>query len=218
MSCSADPCVRARRIDSGLTVIGLCGVVLVFMPFALDYVPISDIDWTWWATPPVALVLPCIILPPAISLGYVVLHLAGRLPGWASAGGFILAAISAGAFLASLFRDLEVSDPSLIWAIAPFLVAFASAAWLSIKGVNGRIACRGLIAMQCVYVTLIVFAFAIAVAWGRFQIGAWFGVAATSAYLVQIALALQRSILILLMLAPLCMIGFAFTGMLGGVS
>lgn len=218
MSSSGGPCVRARLLDTALTVIGLCGVVLVFMPFAQDYVPVADIEWTWSAAPPVTLVLPCIILPTAISLGYFVVHLAGRLPRWASGTGWILAVMSAGAFLASMFRDLEASDPSLISAIAPFLGAFASAAWLSMKGVKEPGARGGLIAMQCVYVTLLVFAFAMAVTWGRFQVGAWFGVAAASAYLLQIAIALRRSLLILLMLAPLCMIWSVFTGMLGGAT
>jgi hypothetical protein len=216
MNYSAVPGLKTRQIDIGLTVIGLCGLALVFTPFALDYVPILDIDWTWQATPHVTLVLPCIVLPPAITLGYVVWHVSGRLPGWATAGGFILAAVSASAFLAAFFRDLEISDPSRILFIGPFLIAFTSAAWLCTVGVNKGSAVRGLIAMQCIYATLIVFAFAMAIFWDRVQIGGWLGAVASFAYLAQVALALRRPIHILVMLVPLALIGLIFTGMQGG--
>ena len=211
----ATPGLATRRIDIALTVIGLSGVVLVFMPFALDYVPIFDIDWDWWATPHVTLVLPCIVLPTVISLVYILRHVSGRIPGYAMVGGYFLAAISAGAFLTVLFQEIDISNESTVLVIGPLLLAFASAAWLSIRCVNVNLAFGGLIAMQCVYVTLIVFAFAMAIFWDRFQIGAWLGAVVVTAYLTQISFALRRPVLILVMIVPLALIGLVFTGMLG---
>ena len=208
------PRLTTRRMDVALTVIGLSGVVLVFMPFALDYVPIRDIDWDWWATPHVALVLPCIVLPPVISLCYIQRHVSGRLPDWAVSGGYFLAAISAGAFLTALFRDFDRSDGSLILVVGPFLIAFAGVAWLSIKGTNISLAVGGLVAMQCVYATLIVFALAMAITWDRFQIGAWLGAVALLAYLAQITLVLRRPVFIAAILIPLVLSGLNVTGAL----
>jgi hypothetical protein len=207
--------LTTRQTDIALTATSLCGVVLVFMPFALDYVPIFDLDWNWWATPHVTLVLPCIVLPPIITLGYILRLVSGRLPGWFMVGGYFLAVISAGAFLAVLFGELDISARSAILAIGAVLLAFVSGAWLSITGVNITLAVGGLIAMQCVYVTLIVFALAMAIFWDRLQIGAWLGAIALAAYLTQISLALQRPMLIFVLIVPLALIGLVYTGMLG---
>jgi len=80
MSTIAATGIKTRQIGIALTVIGLCGVALPFMPFAVHYVPISDVEWHWSSYPHFTLVLPCIVLPPVIGLGYIVWHAGGQLP------------------------------------------------------------------------------------------------------------------------------------------
>lgn len=191
-----------------LTLAGLCGIGLPFVPFTVGYVPISEVDWDWSESPHFTLVLPCMVLPPLISLGYVVWHVAGRLPLWVAAGGYVLAAVFAGACLTGLLGSSGASDRLVLTVIGLFLVAFASAAWISLKGVNRESPIRSLVAMQGVYATLMVFALAAAHFWGDYQTGAWLGAITLFAYLGQITLAVKKYRSVLLILIPLALIGW----------
>lgn len=201
----------AGRLSTLLTIIALCAIPLPFVPFAVDYVPISDLDWRWSTFPPFTLVVPCIALPPIISIGYIVWHVTGRLPTWAPTISYGLAAVFASAFLASLLNELDVSDPFELFLISLFLFAFAGAAWLSLKGLTQHFPIGGLIFMQCVYATLMAFAIATANFWGELQIGAWLGVTALLAYLAQITTALKHYRLSLVFIVPVALIGWIFS-------
>ena len=143
-----------------------------------------------------------------ISLGYVAWHVAGRLPLWVAAGGYVLAAVFAGAILAGLLGSSGAPDRKSLTIIGLFLVAFASAAWISLNGVNRESPIRGLVAMQGVYATLMVFALAAAHFWGDYQTGAWLGAITVFAYLGQITLTVKKFRSILLILMPLALIGW----------
>ena len=188
------PATMTGRLGIVFTIAGLSAIPIPFIPFAVDYVPISDMEWHWSKFPHFTLVVPCIALPPMISIGYIAWHVAGRLPAWTPIAGYGLAAVSVTAFLAGL--------------LSLFRFAFAGSAWLGLKGVDRDCPVRGLILMQCVYVTLMVFAIATARFWGGLQIGGWLGVTALFAYVGQIAAALKRYRLLLVIVLPLALIGW----------
>lgn len=200
-----------RRLGIALTIVGLGAIPIPFIPFALDYVPLAEMEWRWSTFPHFTLVLPCTVLPPLISIGYIVRHLTGRLPAWTPAAGYLLAAVSASAFLAGLFNELEVTKPFDLFLVGLFLVAFAGAAWLVFRGATRDSPLRGLLMMQCVYVTLMVFAIATATFWGDLQIGGWLGVTAVLAYFSQIAAAVKQYRLLLVFVIPLALIGWVFS-------
>lgn len=202
------PATMTGRLGIVFTIAGLSAIPIPFIPFAVDYVPISDMEWHWSKFPHFTLVVPCIALPPMISIGYIAWHVAGRLPAWTPIAGYGLAAVSVTAFLAGLLNHLEVSDPFELFLISLFLFAFAGSAWLGLKGVDRDCPVRGLILMQCVYVTLMVFAIATARFWGGLQIGGWLGVTALFAYVGQIAAALKQYRLLLVIVLPLALIGW----------
>jgi len=207
------PGLVARRSDVLLTLIGLSGIALPFLPFASDYVPMFSVEWRWPSYPNITLVLPCMVLPPLISLGYIVRLVTGRFPFWANAAGYALAAAVAAGFLAGQIKALDLPDPRGILVVGLFFVAFAVSVWLSRSAAEKRSEIPALILLQSVYVILMVFGLAIASFWGDLQIGAWLGVATLLAYLLQIALAVKQYRPVVLLAIPLALIfwnlGFA---------
>ena len=82
-----------------------------------------------------------------------------------------------------------------------FVIAFASAAWLSVQGIAHNSEIRSLVAMQGVYV--VPMAFWVAFAQEDFQIGGWLGVVTLLAYSAQIAMAVKSRWLVLAVIIPI---------------
>lgn len=199
------PAVKQAQI--ALTVIGLSGIVLSFVAFSGDIIPLTDVllDWDFsyklWL-----LVAPCIVLPITTSLGYGLWLTTGRHSPWMVKTGYFLAALFACTTLVAMGLDSR-DDPELLAITLLFAAAFAGAAWLSIKGVGHDSGVGGLVAMQSTYSVPMTFwvAFAYFVQ-EDFQSGAWLGVATLLAYLAQIALAAKRRWFVLAAIVPMAFI------------
>lgn len=183
-----------------LTLIGMSGTFLPFVPFTYDQVPLDallpeSVLSTLWA-----LVAPCVLLPLAVSIGYATWLIMGYLPRWLAITNYAFAVISACANLAGLGIE-GPNEMELITMILLFSIAFAVAAWLSIRGVVYTDGMRSLVAMQGVYVAPM--AFWVAFAQNDFQVGAWLGVVTLLVYSAQIAIAVRRRWQVLIVIIPM---------------
>jgi hypothetical protein len=190
----------AKKAQIVLTLIGLSGIFLSFVPFTYDQIPldalfVDSVLSTLWA-----LVAPCVILPIAVSIGYATWLIVGYLPRWLVTMNYALAVISACANLAGLGIEGPY-ETELIIMILLFVIAFANAAWLILQAVPSATEIRSLVAMQAVYVFPM--AFWVAFAQRDFQIGAWLGVVALLAYLPQITMAVKRRRQVLAIFIPI---------------
>jgi hypothetical protein len=189
----------SRRIHVALSVAGTSGLVMSFFPFAFDYVPIRDVfpggflQPSWWS------VLPCMLLPVPVAIGYGLWLTRRLLPPWYATGAYILAILAVGPFLTSLVSDW-VFDGVEIIVTASFIVAFCAAAGLVVWGVDRGQRLASLVAMQAVYIGQIQFWLVLAAS--EFQAGAWLGAAAALVYLAQIILIAKRRAWLLPLLLP----------------
>lgn len=190
-----------RRLQRALTLVGISGIVLSFVPFTSNVIPFTDVllHWQYWDSL-LIMAAPCIILPVPICLGYALYLVAGRLPRWAVSAGYSLSAIFAIAILIDIGITIRPVPEDVLLGLL-FVTAFCGAAWLSIKGVRNDSFAGGLIAMQCVYAIpmtyyLVFFA-------GDYQIGGWLGLITLVAYLVQIRLAVKRPAWLLVLIIPI---------------
>jgi len=190
----------SRKLHAALTVLGACGIALNFFSFAASYVPIRDIflggflEPDWWS------VLPCMLLPLPIAIGYGLWLIHQSIPRWYTTSAYIVATISIVPFLAGTVFDFSSDGVEAIVFPASFLLAFCAAAGLVIRGRGRGQALGGLIAMQAVYV--IQMEFWVALGTAQFQTGAWLGIAASLAYLAQIMLVARLRAWPLLLLVP----------------
>lgn len=190
----------ARQLHAALTILGMSGIALSFFPFAFSYLPIRDVfppgflEPSWWT------VLPCMLLPLPIAIGFTVWLTRGLLPRWWSTSAYIIAGLSVGPFLAGLISDFAFDDIGNIAYPALFLAAFCAAAGLVIWGKNRGQRLESLIAMQSVYIVQMQYWLVLAA--GEFQTGAWLGAATSLAYLGQIMLVANRRAWLLLLLVP----------------
>jgi len=123
----------ARRLQIALIMVGGSGVVLLFLPFAYDIVPVSDVlfdsagpHWSlWWFA------LPAMLLPPAITAAYA-LWIMRRLPAWGNAAGWTLWGLALACTLGALWvESLSLPD---VETLASMLACYGGGAWF------GRIA------------------------------------------------------------------------------
>ena len=180
-----------KKVQIALTVIGLSGIILSFVPFTSGVVPYegileSPIDDFW------LLVAPCVFLPIPVSMGYVLWLITGRLPRWTMLASYVFAALFMCSSLAGfIYIYIENSfDPNVLAMIVLFALSFTIVGWLSIRGIKQHSTAGGLVAMQGVYA--IQMTFWVMFALDDFEIGAWLAVISLLAYLAQIALALKR--------------------------
>jgi len=188
-----------RKLHVALTALGVGGIVLSFFPFAFDYVPIRDVFPGGFLAPSWWTVLPCMLLPLPIAIGYGVWLTRGLLPRWYSTSAYAVAGLSAGLFLAALLLDYAFDGVEGIAYPALFLIAFCAVAGLIVWGTE-REPRAGLIAMQAVYVVQMQFWLVFAA--GEFQTGAWLGTATSLAYLAHIMLIVERRAWLILLLVP----------------
>ncbi len=186
-----------KKVQIALTVIGLSGIILSFVPFAAGIAPyelifVEQYVDTWSLTFSSFLVAPCVFLPILVSMGYVLWLITGRLPRWTMLASYVLAALFMCSSLAGfiyIYID-ESFDPNVLAMIVLFALSFTIVGWLSIRGIKQHSTAGGLVAMQGVYA--IQMTFWVMVALDYFEIGAWLAVISLLAYLAQIALALKR--------------------------
>ena len=185
------PAVKKAQI--ALTVIGLSGIILSFVPFTSGIAPYEVIldepfvDLGLWF-----LVAPCVFLPILVSMGYVLWLITGRLPRWTMLASYVLAALFMCSSLTGfIYIYIDNSfDPNVLAMIVLFALSFTIVGWLSIRGIKQHSTAGGLVAMQGVYA--IQMTFWVIIALDDFEIGAWLAVISLLAYLAQIALALKR--------------------------
>ncbi len=178
-----------KKVQIALTVIGLSGIILSFVPFTSGIAPyevILDEPFVdlWF------LVAPCVFLPILVSMGYVLWLITGRLHRWTMLASYVFAALFMCSSLAGFIYIDDSFDPYVLAMIVLFALSFTIVGWLSIRGIKQHSTAGGLVAMQGVYA--IQMTFWVMVALDDFEIGAWLAVISLLAYLVQIALALKR--------------------------
>jgi hypothetical protein len=175
--------IARERIQLLLTLAGSSAIVLLFVPFAYDYVPLRNAFFSTWLDPTWRETWPCLLLPWLVSAGHLRRLRSGRLPRAAQMAFLsvaVLAVVPFGYFLVGLERPLD-------WSSVPMLLCFAvplaSVAAFITWGLDGNREPGGLLAMQGIYVVQLSFWLLIAV--GDFAAGAWLGVLALASYLVQ---------------------------------
>lgn len=189
-----------RNLQIALTLTGIAGLVLPFVPFAYDVVPFTDVlvdatlDEALWQ-----MAVPTIVLPLPILLGYGARLLTGRSPRWFDAVGYALALFSMALFLIGAAEDVGVEDP---WSAVVLLsvAAFAGGIFSSLR--NGAAQGDGLVALQVAYLPPTAFWIAFAFV-SNAQIGAWLAVVAASAYSLQILSVVDRRGRTLLLFLPI---------------
>jgi hypothetical protein len=187
-----------RPIHTALTVLGAGGVVLSFVPFAFDYLPIRDafsggfLDPSWWS------VLPCMALPLLAVIGYGIWLKRGLLPRRYATSSYVIVGLSIGSFLVGLVSDFMFTGAEII-LYPVFGAAFLGAVGLVMRGIDDDPR-ASLIAIQAVYIVQMQFWLALAT--GEFQAGAWLGAMTSLVYLAQITLVVKRRAWLPLLLVP----------------
>lgn len=186
-----------RRVHVALTVAGTAGIVLLFTPFAFDYVPVRDavLDEGFW--PSIWSVLPCIVFPLPIGIGYTLWLAHGRLPRWYALSAFVLITLVVALWLSFIAVDFS-SDEAIYLAV--MVLALCAVAGLSASAARRHPTLGSLVAMQGFYVFQI--SFFLLLALGDYQIGALLGLLASVAYLAQIAVVTDRRAWIALLVIP----------------
>ncbi len=196
-----------KKVQIALTFIGLSGVVLSFVAFTGDIIPLTDVLLDWGFSDELwLLVAPCVVLPFIISMGYALWLTTGRQSRWMVNTGYAFAALFACTSLKGIGLDSRY-EPVLMAMTFLFTAAFTSAAWLNIKGIRHDSGVRGLVAMQSVYSVPMTFWIAFAhYAQDDFQSGAWLGVITLLAYLAQTTLVAKSRWSVLAAIVPMACI------------
>jgi hypothetical protein len=223
--------IRKHLAHAVLTVLGLSGVVLVFLPFTHDVAPILVVppplppfrgflnfgDIFWFATP-------FVLLPFAISAGYLRWSLTGRLSRGEARVGYALALMAAAAVVLVELVDWldEITcresdgwcmDSSSMFKLGVLVIyplaAFAAGAGFVIKNIRDSTQSlpNALVAMQVVYVPLALFL--ILVGFDDPQIGWYLAIVTVLVYGAQIVMAAKRPLYSLIFYIPL---GLAWSG------
>jgi hypothetical protein len=202
-----------KKVQIALTVIGLSGIILSFVPFTSGIAPYEVIfDEQFFDFDLRVLVAPCVFLPILVSMGYVLWLITGRLPRWTMLASYVLAALFMCSSLAGfIYIYIDNSfDPNVLAMIVLFALSFSIVGWLSIRGIKQHSTAGGLVAMQGVYA--IQMTFWVMVALDDFEIGAWLAVITLLAYLAQIAIALKRPWWVMAVAVSMAGIASLFTG------
>lgn len=192
-----------RQAQIALTLIGVSGIALSFVPFTYDQVAIdalvleSILNELW------LLVAPCVLLPVAVSTSCATWLTMGHLPRWMVILNFALAALAMCSILAG-FGGSGVTEAEIIAMILLFVIGFVSVTWLSLRGFAARTGIHSVVAMQGVYAVLM--SFWVAFAQEDFQIGAWLGIVTLLAYTAQIAMAAKNRWWVMAVVVPMAAI------------
>lgn len=192
-----------KRVQIALTVIGLSGIILSFVPFTGSITPLTDVLLDWDIADSIwLLAAPCIILPFPISIGYAFWLTTGRFPRWASMASYVSSALLAVSSLAGLVIDWD-------WALQGVLLfgaVLVGGVWLSIQGIQRESMVHGLVLMQTVFIVPMTYWLVLAFMYDgikNLESGPWFGAVTLLTYLVQIALVAKRLTWILAVVVPM---------------
>ncbi len=199
---------KVRKFQVALTLIGMSGIVLSFVPFAYDQIPAEVFLFDSILSSLWALVAPCVLLPVAVSTAYAVWLIKNYLPRWLEVSNYAFATLSVCAILSGLGIEGPY-ETELITMFLLFIIACAGAAWLSIRGTAHSPEIRSVVAMQAVY--FVPMSFWVAFAQTDFQIGAWLGVVTLLTYLAQIALQVKHRLQMLAVIIPIISIILTMT-------
>jgi hypothetical protein len=162
--------IRKRPAQAALTVLGLSGVVLVFLPFVYGEVPVDVLfesleDLNLLGA---ALVGPCVVLPLFISVGYLRWLSTGGLSRWEGRLSYALALIVVALFSLSIIQTWWESgfDEDLLLIAFPAL-GLGAGAWFVIQNLRHRASrtVMALVALQLAYLPFALF-------WLAFPVGA----------------------------------------------
>lgn len=209
--------IRKHPTQAVLTVLGLSGTVLVFLPFVDSDVPVEAfldlLDELGW----MVMIGPCVVLPFAISAGYLRWLLTGELSRWENAVGYALALMVVVLFSLLVLllwweSDLRVRDLPFFASLA---LGLGAGVWSVIQHLRRGtpLPLTALVAMQLAYLPFALGWLAAgpigALIWGEWAdmvgigIGAYLAVLAVLVYTAQVALSVQDQPRLWLRLLPL---------------
>jgi hypothetical protein len=198
--------IRQHLTQAVLTVSGLSGVVLIFLPFMYDDVPALGSDTGFWV------LAPCVILPFVIFAGYLRWLLTGHLSRWEKGLGYALALIGALGVHVAILSGWSWPPATDDWVGLLFLLApLAAGAWFITQSLRGRIspAPTALVVMQVVYLVFALFwltALAIDVPLDYVGSGGYLALVTVLVYTAQAALLVGGQPRKLLRLVPLALV------------
>ncbi len=144
--------IRKHPAQAVLTVLGLSGVVLIFLPFIYDDVPMEAfLEYLFL----LALLGPCVVLPFFISAGYLRWLFTGGLSRWEGGLGYALALIVVVLFSLLVIQGWWESESSVRdFPVFAFLaLGLGAGAWFVIQNLRHEAlpTLTALVAMQLAY-------------------------------------------------------------------
>lgn len=197
--------IRQDRVQAAVTVLGLSAVALIFLPFIDGEVPVEHFLDGLDDLVMLALLGPCVVLPFAISAGYLRWLLTGGLSRWESAVGYALAMI-----VVVLFSFLALQalwESALHLRDLPFPASLAlglgAGTWFVIQNLRHETppTLTALVTMQLAYLPFAlgwltaIGPFGAPIAgdyWADVDIGGWLAVLAVLVYTAQAVLLVRR--------------------------
>jgi hypothetical protein len=145
--------IRKRPAQTALTILGLSGVALVFLPFVDSHVPIQALLDALDELLFLALLGPFVVLPIFIFIGYLHWVLSGKLSRWESNLGYGFALMVVVLFALAVMQDWRESGLDM-WPIFVFVaIGLGGGIWLVIQSLRtgSPSPCTALMAMQLAY-------------------------------------------------------------------
>lgn len=145
--------IRKRPAQTALTILGLSGVALVFLPFVDGHVPIKalldELDELLF----LALLGPFVVLPIFISIGYLHWVLSGKLSRWESNVGYGFALMVIVLFALAVMQDWRESGLDMWLIFVLVAIGLGGGVWFVIQSLLYRSSssCTALVAMQLAY-------------------------------------------------------------------
>ncbi len=209
--------IRKHPAQAVLTVLGLSGVVLIFLPFVDDHVPATVFfdslppplppfgfldELFWWLAP-------FVLLPFAISAGYLRWLLTGHLSRAEAVAGYAFALLFACSLvLVEMVDSWGRPAASVLVKVVYLLIAFGAGAGFVIQSLRCATppVPNALVAMQVVYLPLALYWVLFAFSESSVQVGTYLAIVTVLAYSAQIVMAAKRSWHSLIFFVPLALV------------
>ncbi len=203
--------IRKHPAQAVLTVLGLSGVMAVFLPVVEDYVPVEYFFEQLEMLDPfggLALIVgPFVVLPFFISAGYLRWLLTGGLSRWEGWVGYALALIVVVPFLLTTIQGWWESMRDWLFFAVPVALGLGAGAWFIVQNLRhqvrpGYFKLTALVAMQLAYLPFALF-------WLQYAIivsdsgEAYLAFSTVFVYTAQAALSVRGQPWLLLRLLPL---------------
>ncbi len=200
--------IRKHPAQTVLTVLGLSGVLLIFLPFTGSYIPAGEFlvslnpydDF-------LVLIAPCVILPFVISIGYLRWLLIGPLSRGEKITGYVFALLAAYSVLliaiAEMLDDGQVGTDDFyflsMFGVGPLFGALFVI--LNIRNTPASVP-NALVAMQVAYLPFTIYWLLVAIGWGQ-EIGWYLAIVTVLVYSTQIVMVAKRIWYALIFFIPL---------------